>query len=71
MYINLRQKVLYNIKTISFVFGSDWVLFMENDNKVYCNSSCIYQPFPNHYEYQLLGGEHGESIKEIEVFQLQ
>lgn len=51
------------------LFGDNYALFLENDGYIYCNGpEYVYQPFSN--KYQLLGGKHGEKIKEIEIYQI-
>eukprot|EP01084_Bolivina_argentea_P024508 45671_1 len=50
------------------VFGSGFTLFLET-NYIYCNNTTNFESFPN--IYHLLGGQHGEKVKMVEIFQLK
>ena len=52
------------------LFGDNYALFLENDGNIYCNGpEYVYQPFQN--KYQLLGGQHGEKVQDVEIFQIR
>ena len=52
------------------IFGSDFALFLETDDHIYCNTSNVYDKERKSVTYQLLGGKHGEKYQKIEIFQL-
>ena len=50
-------------------FGDGYVLNIWNNGRIYNNVPASYHAFPENSK-QLLGGNHGETIKELEIYQL-